>query len=75
MRTYYNLAEKTNWTDTTITPGVTKVKAIHLKEIQTAINDILAIQTELSVVWTTISVGRKIKAAHINQIREIIENL
>lgn len=74
MRTYYGLSAAT-WTDSTITAGVTVIKAVHFKELQTAISQILSVQGQTTVSWENIAAGGKIKASHINQIREVIENL
>lgn len=74
MRTYYGLPAAA-WTDSTITAGVTVIKAVHFKELQTAISQILSVQGQTTVNWENIAAGGKIKASHINQIREVIENL
>lgn len=74
MRTYYGLSAAA-WTDSTITAGTTIVKAVHFKELQTAISQILSVQGQTTVSWENIAAGEKIKASHINQIREVIENL
>lgn len=74
MRTYYGLSAAT-WTDSTITAGTTIVKAVHFKELQTAISQILSVQGQTTVSWENIAAGGKIKASHINQIREVIEIL
>ena len=74
IRIYYGLSAAT-WTDSTITPGVTVIKAVHYKELQTAISQILSVQGQTTVSWENIAAGGKIKASHINQIREVIEIL
>ena len=74
MRTYYGLSAAA-WTDSTITAGTTVIKAVHFKELQTAISQILSVQGQTTISWENIAAGGKIKASHINQIREAIENL
>ena len=66
------------WTDGTLTPGETKIKAAHIAELRAAINNIRAYYGLAAVSWTdaALTVGTtKIKAVHITEMRTAIEQI
>ena len=63
-----------NWTDSTIIPKVTTVKATHINELKTAVENVCNYYNLSAPTWTdTIEVGGQIKAIHISELRTAIE--
>ena len=62
------------WTDSTITPGQTVVKALHIIEIQNILKA-AASQIDMEFDFTEVQSGDKIKASHINELRQAAEVL
>lgn len=65
------------WTDPVLTPGKTPVKAIHVLELRSKINDMRAAYGLERVTWTdTLSAGGgPVKAAHIAELRTAMEQI
>lgn len=65
------------WTDPVLTPGKTPVKAIHVLELRSKINDMRAAYGLERVTWTdTLSAGSgPVKAAHIAELRTAMEQV
>lgn len=63
-----------SWTDSTITPKVTPMKAAHINEIRTALENVYNYYNLSAPTWTdTIEVGGQIKAIHVSELRTAIE--
>lgn len=75
VRHYYGLSA-VQYTDQIITPRETVIKAVHLTELQAALNEVLTTyRTDIKVTWETVAPNGRIKASHINQLRGVIEQL
>lgn len=57
------------FTDNPLAAGVTAVKALHITELRTAINNYRASVGLSAATWTAIATGTTISAAHITQMR------
>lgn len=73
LASYYGVSVP-SWTDSTIIAGETYVKAIHFIEIQNFLKQIAAL-VDVTLNFSEIKRGKAIKASHVNELREAIENL
>lgn len=67
-----DLATTVLFTDDPLVPGSTRIKAVHITQLRTAVNAVRALASLGAGSYTdpTLSVGvTKVKAAHINDLR------
>jgi len=67
-----------NWTDPTITAGVTTVKEIHLRELRNAVNQVYTVAGRVPPTYidpTPIATVTPIMRVHITELREAVQAL
>ena len=65
-----------SWVDRTIRPGVTPVRAMHWRQLRTALDDVYDADGRRRPRYTgTIAVGVPIEAEHVNELRRAVEGL
>ena len=63
------------WTDTTLVPGVTPIKGVHLTELRTALAEAYVVRGRPAPGYTDAAVTAEasaIKAVHVTQLRDAI---
>lgn len=59
----------------TITANVTPVKAVHITELRTMLNEIEAYYGLTETVWSVLEVGGNVKSVHVIELRQAAERI
>ena len=72
-----NALAATVWTDPTLSAGATMIKAVHILELRTALNQVYTKRNLALPVYTdpTLAAGTPSKAAHIQELRNFVSAL
>ncbi|MFZ2493956.1 MAG: fibronectin type III domain-containing protein [Thermoanaerobaculia bacterium] len=71
----YDLATTVVFTDSTVTPGTTAIKAVHFTELRTAVNAVRALAGQAAGSYTepSLGAGTTMKAAHVSEPRSLLD--
>src|SRR3712207_3699477 len=66
---------RTTFTDDTIVPRVTRVKAVHVRELRESVDALRAVTGLSAASWTdpALPSGTRIRAAHVEELRTFLE--